>query len=86
MNTEVILWIFGAILTAVSMALGWLASRQNDQGKDIANLRQHMAENYVRGPEIAEVKQAVNELRKELTNKVDELLKAVNQLVGKHGA
>lgn len=74
-------------------------SRVEDSGKsterDVAKLAQHVAENYVRGHEISEVKRAVEALRTdlqtqittlrtELTSQVGDLVKAVNQMIGQH--
>lgn len=86
MSVEVILWILGALISALTVALGYLAGRVNDISRKQADLAQHVAENYVRGHEIQEVKRAVGELRVELTHKVDELLKLVHELIGKQHA
>lgn len=83
MSTEVVLWIIGAIVTVLSLVCGYLANRQNATDAKLAALAQHVAENYVRGHEIARVERAVSDLRQELTLKVDELLKAVHEMLGR---
>ena len=92
MTPDAIAWAVGLglpILTAIVLFLAnWIrsiSSQVSDQGKEVASLRSHVAENYVRGHEIAEVKRVVENLRQELTHKVDELLKAVHQVIGKTG-
>lgn len=90
MTAEALAWAIGVgfpVLTAALLFLAnWLHkldSTVKDQAQAIADVRTHTAENYVRGHEIAEVKAAVSELRTSLTTKVDELLKAVHELIGK---
>lgn len=83
MNQAVVLWILGAFISVLGIVVGYLASRINELTRAQATLAQHVAENYVRGHEIVEVKRAVESLRLELTHKVDELLKAVHELIGK---
>lgn len=89
MTADALAWAIGLglpILTAAVLFLAnWmrgLAKQTADNARDIAGLRAHVAENYVRGHEVAEVKRAVEVLRQELTHKVDELLKAVHELIG----
>lgn len=89
MTAEALAWAVGVglpVLTAVILFLAnWvrgLSAKVHDNAREVASLRAHVAENYVRGHEVAEVKRAVETLRQELTNKVDELLKAVHELIG----
>lgn len=82
MTVEVVQWILGVAVTVLAGLFGYLASRQNATDTKLSALAQHVAENYVRGHEIARVERAVSDLRQELTHKVDELLKAVHELIG----
>ena len=89
MTTESVAWAIGVGMPILSAALlfiaNWLhrvSGQVRETSNDLANLRAHVAENYVRGHEVAEVRRAVEVLRKELTHKVDELLKAVHELIG----
>lgn len=71
------------VLSAVCLFLAnWchtLGQRITENARLIADLRAHTAENYVRGPEVARVEEAV----RSLTLKVDDLLKSVHELLGK---
>lgn len=85
MTPDAIAWAVGLglpILTALVLFLAnWchlLGQRIGENSKTIADLRAHTAENYVRGPEVTRVEEAV----KALTVKVDDLLKSVHQLLG----
>lgn len=100
MTADALAWAIGigfpALVTGLVFLANWLhrvAGQVRDTAQEVANLRAHIAENYVRGHEIAEVKKAVADLRQEmtqvvaelrveLTHKVDELTKAVFQLIG----
>jgi len=93
MTPEAIAWAIGLGLPILTAAVLFLANWLHRVTNEIAELRAHVAENYVRGHEIAEVKKAVADLRQEmtaivaelrveLTHKVDELTKAVFQLIG----
>lgn len=89
MTAEALAWAIGIgmpVLTAAVLFLAnWVrgvAAKQSDTARAVETLRAHVAENYVRGHEVAEVKRAVETLRQELTHKVDELLKAVHELIG----
>lgn len=100
MEREIVLWIFGAIITVMGLVIGHVLMRIGKQDDRIANaekgigeLRAHVAENYVRGHEIAEVKAIAEQIRIEMTtsiqglrtevqHQVTELTKAVYQLIG----
>jgi hypothetical protein len=89
MTADAIAWAAGIgipVLTgAVLFLANWVrgvSAKQADTARAVESLRAHVAENYVRGHEVAEVKRAVETLRQELTHKVDELLKAVHELIG----
>lgn len=93
MNAQAVAWAIGLGLPVLAVAILFLGNWCHSLGKKIDDVAQkqatdfaHIAENYVRGHEIVEVKRAVETLRQELTGKVDELLKAVHQLIGKHGS
>ena len=93
MTADALAWAIGIglpVLTAAVLFLGnWIkgiAAKQADTARAVETLRAHVAENYVRGHEVAEVKRAVETLRQELTHKVDELLKAVHELIGQSQA
>lgn len=93
MTAEALAWAIGVglpVLTAAVLFLAnWLrgvsakqAETARQHGQDIAELRAHVAENYVRGHEIARVERAVEALRQEVNHKVDELIKLVHQMLG----
>ena len=90
MNSEALAWAIGIGMPVLVAAVGFLAnwlhkvdSAVKEVSRDVADVRAHTAETYVRGHEITEVKTAVNELRTALTTKVDDLLKSVHELIGK---
>lgn len=90
MTADAIAWAIGLglpILTAAVLFLAnWLrdvSKRVSETSREVERMRSHVAENYVRGHEVSEVKRAVEVLRQDLTLKVDELLKAVHELIGK---
>jgi uncharacterized protein YoxC len=88
-TAEALAWAIGIGLPVLTAAVVFLANWLRDVSKKVAEtsreverMRSHVAENYVRGHEVTEVKRAVEMLRQELTHKVDELLKAVHELIG----
>lgn len=98
MDAQIVLWIFGSLIGALAMVCGYLAGRisklddrVNACFNKIAENERHLADNYVRGHEISEVKraiealraevgQAVASIRTEVQNQIGELTKAVLQL------
>lgn len=104
MSADAIAWAIGLglpILTAAVLFLAnWLrdvSKKAADTAQEVDRLRSHVAENYVRGHEIAEVKkavadlrtemtQAVGELRTELGHQLGELTKALYQMIGQQNA
>lgn len=88
MSADAIAWAIGLglpiLLACVLFLANWchsLGQRINENGRLIADLRAHTAENYVRGPEVARVEAAVTAL----TVKVDALLASVHELLGRQG-
>lgn len=86
MSPESIAWAIGlglpVLLACVLFLANWchsLGQKIAENGRMIADLRAHTAENYVRSPEVARVEDAV----RSLTLKVDDLLKSVHELLGK---
>lgn len=86
MNADAIAWAIGLglpiLLACVLFLANWchqLGQRITENGRLIADLRAHTAENYVRSPEVQRVEDAV----RSLTLKVDDLLKSVHELLGK---
>lgn len=96
MNIQVILWVLGVAVLVLSSLFGFLVKRGNQQDERMNKLDEkltqharHTAENYVRGHEIAEVKNAVSTLRTEMTTavgnlrtEIGDLTKAVYQMMG----
>jgi hypothetical protein len=88
MTPEAVAWAIGLGLPCLAVAVLFLAnwchalnSKISENAKSIADMRAHTAENYVRGPEVTRVEDAV----KALTVKVDTLLASVHQLLGRQG-
>ena len=86
MTPDAIAWAIGLGLPILSMVCLFLANwchalgqKIAENSRQIADLRAHVAENYVRSPEVVRVERAVEVL----TTKVDELLKIVHEILGK---
>lgn len=89
MDSQVILWIFGSVITVLGLVVGYvlgrvnkLDDRINDAFRQIAALDKYVAENYVRGHEISEVKRAIDALRTEVGNAVTSIRDEVQRQIG----
>lgn len=85
---DVPVWVIAVGLPVLTAAVLFLANwchalgqKIAENGKLIADLRAHTAENYVRSPEVVRVEAAVSAL----TVKVDALLASVHELLGRQG-
>lgn len=106
MDQQTVLWILGAAVTILVAVVSYIGGRigkveerlnlrVDAVAKDVADLNRHLADNFVRGHEIAEVKRlvetirsdmaaALENMRTEVQHQVNELTKAVYQLIGKN--
>lgn len=89
MNVQVILWILGIAVMALTGVIGFLVNWNRGQDERMGKIEdkvstnaRHTAENYVRGHEIAEVKKAVADLRMETTASISELRTEMSAAVG----
>lgn len=89
MDSQVILWIFGSVITVLGLVVGYvlgrvnkLDDRINDAFRQIAALDKYVAENYVRGHEISEVKRAIEALRTEVGQAVTAIRDEVQRQIG----
>lgn len=98
MDAQIVMWVFGILIGALTVVCGYLAGRiskvddrVNAAFNKIAENERHLADNYVRGHEISEVKRAIEALRtevgaavasirSEVQTQIGELTKAVLQL------
>lgn len=86
---QAILWVLGVAVTVqigvVTYIFNWcrgIETRIRESEKAQSTFETRVAEGYVRGHEIAEVKKAINDLRDLVTHQMGELTKAVYTAVG----
>lgn len=89
MDSQVILWIFGSVITVLGLVVGYvlgrvnkLDDRINESFRQLAALDKYVAENYVRGHEISEVKRAIEALRTEVGQAVTSIRDEVQRQLG----
>lgn len=93
---EVVLWIFGAVIGALGLVLGFLANwhhktadRVSGVERDLADFRARVAETYAGHPDIRRVEEAISSVRAELNTVATEMrsglanvAEKLNQLIG----
>lgn len=86
---QAVLWVLGISVTVlvavITFIVNWLKgidARMRETESNQAKFERHTAENYVRGFEIARVEKIIDGFRTEVSHKIDELTKAVYQVVG----
>lgn len=96
MSEQTILWVLGALITALGLIVGFLANwhhktadRVREVEKDLAEFRAEVPIKYANDGDIARVERLVEGLRSEvntfriaLEGRLDQMVATLNQLVG----
>ncbi len=86
MSETVVLWIFGTVIGALTVLMGFLAKWIREVGKELADFRAEVPKVYPSETDVKRVEEAVKEVGREVRAELNAFTREVREDIGKLAA
>ena len=86
MNESTILWIFGTLIAAISVVVGFLGKWIRDVSKELGDFRAEVPKTYPSEGDIKRVEDAIKEVGREVRGELNAFTREVREDIGKLAA